>query len=121
MTDPSPLRTELRSLLTRARLDRDRPVAAALRSALGALENAEAVPASDRPTTASSEHVAGAVPVGLGEAERRTLTAAEEAAILDQEVASLHEAAAHHERAGRTDEAAAARRAAAELERVAGA
>jgi len=60
-----------------------------VRTALSALENAEAVPTTAR---------AGAIeqaPVGVGAAEaaRRVLSDADELALLDEEIASLHEAA----------------------------
>lgn len=114
MTD-SVLRADLRARLTRARLDRDRTGAAALRSAIAALENAEAVP-PEQGTAASSEHVAGAVAgLGAAEAARRVLDDAEERAIVERERAELLEAASTYDAAGDPDTAAATRRAAALL------
>ena len=88
MTTDSPLRTRLRAALLEARRARDAETVSTLRTALAALENAEAVPADAR---------AGAIedaPTGAGaaEAERRLLTDADELAVLDEEIASLHEA-----------------------------
>ncbi|WP_457188271.1 hypothetical protein [Nocardioides sp. P5_E3] len=88
MTTGSPLRTRLRAALLEARKARDAETVSTLRTALSALENAEAVPTAAR---------AGAIeqaPVGAGaaEAERRVLSDADELALLDEEIASLHEA-----------------------------
>lgn len=87
MTTDSPLRSRLRTCLLDARRSRDAAAVSVVRSALAALENAEAVP---------SDSVAGAIedsPVGVGaaEAERRTLTDAEELAVLDTEIEALAE------------------------------
>ncbi|WP_244929467.1 hypothetical protein [Nocardioides sp. W7] len=115
MTD-SALRADLRARLTRARLDRDRAGAAALRSAIAALENAEAVPVASGaagPAEVSSEHVAGAAAgLGAAEAERRVLDDAEERAIVARERAELLDAAASYDAAGDPVAAVAARRAA---------
>ncbi|HTW15737.1 MAG TPA: hypothetical protein VMF51_11445 [Nocardioides sp.] len=112
MTD-SALRAYLRARLTRARLDRDRTGAAALRSAIAALENAEAVPVEPGLAEASSEHVAGAVAgLGAGEAARRVLSDAEERAIVDRERAELLDAATSYDAAGDPATAEATRRAA---------
>lgn len=92
----SPLRAELRARLTRARLDRDRAGAAALRAAIAALENAEAVPQ---------------VP-GVVEADRRELDDEEERAILAAERADLLAAAEEYDAVGQPAAAADARRAA---------
>lgn len=92
----SPLRVELRARLTRARLDRDRAGAAALRAAIAALENAEAVPQ---------------VP-GVVETDRRELDDEEERAILAAERADLLAAAEEYDAVGQSAAAADARRAA---------
>lgn len=71
----------LRAALRTAMRERDAVATAALRSALGALGNATAVPAA-APASTGDEHFAGsAVGVGAAEAPRRTLTPAEEAAV----------------------------------------
>jgi uncharacterized protein len=92
----SELRADLRARLTRARLDRDQAGAAALRSAIAALENAEAVPE---------------VP-GVVEADRRELSTDDERAILAGERADLLRAAEEYDAVGRPDAAADTRRAA---------
>ena len=84
----------------------------ALRSALAAISNAEAVPASDgaipRP---NSPHVAGTV-AGLGAAEvpRRGLGDAEISGIIRAELTERLDAAAGFERSGRAARAARLRR-----------
>jgi hypothetical protein len=66
---------------------RDRVAAGALRSVLGAIDNAEAVEAPPTSTAATSEFVAGAVVgVGAAEADRRTLTVDQARAIVEQEI-----------------------------------
>jgi uncharacterized protein len=93
------MREDLRNALPTAMRARDKIAVSALRSALAALDNAEAV-AGETPTETSSAHVAGAV-VGLGAAEvaRRELSAADIAAVLEQEIAERLDAAdqaVHH-------------------------
>ena len=72
--DGGDLRGQLRRHLNRAMRDRDRVATAALRDAIAALDNAEAIDPGDDVTFAANEYVAGGV-VGLGaaEAERRVL------------------------------------------------
>lgn len=88
VTTDSPLRTRLRTALLEARRARDAETVSTLRTALAALENAEAVP---------TEATAGALedaPLGVGAAEaaRRVLSDDDERAVLDAEIASLEEA-----------------------------
>lgn len=115
----STLRTALRSRLTVALRERDRAGAATMRSAIGALENAEAVPTTGDLASTTSSHVAGAA-VGLGaaEAERRLLTDADERAIVGDEIDALRAAADEYTRAGAADRAAEARAAAQLLDDV---
>ena len=89
MTTDSPLRSRLRAALLEARRARDPATVSTLRTALSALENAEAVP-DDGPAAGALEQA----PLGAGatEARRRVLTDADERALLDAEIASLHEA-----------------------------
>jgi uncharacterized protein YqeY len=96
---------QLRAELLGARKRRDAVAVAALRSALAAIANAEAVPPSAHPV-ASSEHVAGAA-TGLGAAEvpRRVLTPEDVAAILQNEVAERRHAATDYAALGRDAEA----------------
>ena len=99
----SPLRVALRSRLTAAMRDRDRETTAVLRSAVAAIENAEAVPVVDLPvsptsasttsaSTTSAEVAGSALGVGASEAPRRDLDAAAERAVVLAEVAALVEA-----------------------------
>lgn len=100
------LRDELRARLTAARRERDRVLTAALRSVLSALENAEAVPAGEGATPSGSAHVAGARSgVGAAEASRRTLTPAEERAVVRQEVEEMRAAATTYAGSGATEQA----------------
>jgi uncharacterized protein len=109
----SPLRTRLRARLTVAMRERDKAVAASLRSTLAALENAEAVAAPSSPVTATSKHVAGgAVGLGSAEAQRRELSEADEREVVAQEVAELTDAAAAYDGAGAGERADELRRAA---------
>ena len=116
MTTDSPLRTRLRAALLEARRARDAETVSTLRTALAELENAEAVPTAAR---------AGAIeqaPVGAGAAEaaRRVLTDADELTLLDEEIASLHEAGRAFSSSA-PDRAAAVRRAAETLSALRGA
>lgn len=105
--DPDRLRARLRADLTNAMKARDKIAVAALRIALAAFDNAEAVPAPPigrAPST--SEYVAG-TSVGLGSAEvaRRELTLEDLYAVLraqiDERVAEANAYAAHgHAEAG---------------------
>jgi uncharacterized protein len=102
-TEIVPLRDRLRAAVPAAMKARDRRTTSALRSALAAIDNAEAVEIRDVR--------AGAIemsPVGLGAAEvaRRELTEAEVAAIVRGEVEERRAAAAAYEAAGRGDKAA---------------
>lgn len=74
MTEPdrSPVRTALRAALTHALKQRDRRTAAVYRAALGAIDNAEAVPVRATPRAGAVE--ASAYGVGTAEAPRRVLT-----------------------------------------------
>ena len=97
----SVLRSVLRSRLTTAMRERDRAAASVLRTAVAAIENAEAVPVDDGRTVATSADVAGAA-VGLGvtEAECRRLDDATERSLVVAEVRSLLEAEAAYAAAG---------------------
>lgn len=102
-----PMRTDLRRDLTVALKARDRVAVTALRSALAAIDNAEAV-ADDRlgRGIAGHGHVAGsAVGVGAAEVERRELTEADLRAIVSEEVQDRSVAAEGYEQAGRHDRA----------------
>jgi uncharacterized protein len=100
------LRTKLRDALPAAIKAQDRGAIAALRSALAAIDNAEAVAAPTPPPPGSSE-IAGAV-TGLGstEAVRAELSDDEVDAVVRAEIADRRTAAADYERLGRTEDAA---------------
>lgn len=111
----SNVRPELKTRLTSAMRERDRAVASAIRSALAALDNAEAVPVASvaGPADGASEHVATAnVGVGSSDAPRRELSAAEEREVVSGEVAELRSAAQELAALGSTDRAKDLRRAA---------
>lgn len=101
------VRTRLRAGLRDAMRERDRAAVSALRSALAALDNAEAVPVADHSVvSAGGEHVASAaIGVGAAEAERAELSNAEIADILQREVDERRTAAREYSDAGRADAA----------------
>ncbi|QMU79868.1 GatB/YqeY domain-containing protein [Streptacidiphilus sp. PB12-B1b] len=111
---PVLLRQRLREALTGAMKARDRAAVSALRSALGAIGNAEAV---ERPDSVDERLAIEQIPTGLGaaEAERRELTEPQVAGIVRAEVAERQAAALDYERAGRPDRAALLRAEAAVL------
>jgi uncharacterized protein YqeY len=114
--EPGPdIRSRLRLALTEALKARDKDAASALRSALSAIGNAEAVDAgeagSGRPAASGSVHFSGAVAgLGAAEAERRHLTEADVAAIVRAEAAERGAAASQYERTGHAGQAAGIRR-----------
>lgn len=75
MTLSDTLRTELRAAMRR----RDRDAVSVLRATLAAIDNAEAVPADDQPSSSA------AVGAGAAEARRRTLTEDDVRAIVRRE------------------------------------
>jgi uncharacterized protein len=102
------IQSRLRGALSGALGARDTIAAAAIRSALSAIGNAEAVPAEHtRRVPASSEHFAGAT-AGLGVAEtaRRPLTESDVAAIVAAEISDRRSAADEYDRLGRADQSA---------------
>ncbi|EID55542.1 GatB/YqeY domain-containing protein [Saccharomonospora xinjiangensis] len=106
------MRAALRQHLTTALKARDRVALAALRSALGAIDNAEAVPIDSAPIDSApvaglgGEHVAGAASgVGATETERRELTDTQLREIVENEVRERTAAADEYERLGRADHA----------------
>lgn len=108
MPSPDDIRNRLRRALGDALKARDAGTVSALRSAMSAISNAEAVePGPGQPAGTGSAHFAGAVAgLGAGEAERRRLTETEIAAIVRQEAAEREAAAGEYERAGHAAEAA---------------
>lgn len=107
------IRDLLQSELATAMRGRDTQVVAALRSALSALANAEAAPATEQPHPgATATHFAGAAP-GLGAAEGQRLHVNEDQqrAILADEAADLARHVTQLERVGRQAQSDGARRA----------
>jgi uncharacterized protein YqeY len=91
----------LRAALRQALRRRDSTAVAALRSALSALGNAEAVTPAAPVTGASSPHLAAARSgLGAGEAPRRRLTAGQVEQVIQAEISERRHAALGYERAG---------------------
>lgn len=121
MDQPSPLgaaspdsdvRSRLRLALTDAVRARDTIAVSALRSALSAIANAEAVDPGPAATAGpGSPYVAGAA-AGLGatEARRRSLSPAQAEQIVRAEAGERESAARDYERAGHADQAGRLRR-----------
>ncbi|MFI1913119.1 hypothetical protein [Nocardia sp. NPDC020380] len=110
---PLPLRDRLRAEIPRAMKARDRDATKALRSALGAIDNAEAVDASDVQAGAIESSTVG---LGTAERARRHLTESDIEAIVRNEITERLTAAAEYDSlAGGADRAAALRAEAAAL------
>ncbi|MEV0245980.1 hypothetical protein AB0H76_05240 [Nocardia sp. NPDC050712] len=99
MAPDAGLRDRLRAALTVAMKARDRDAAAALRSALGAIDNAEAVEA---PRARAGAIEASAAGLGAAEVPRRELTEDDIAAIVRAEIAERRSAAAEYDNNGHT-------------------
>jgi uncharacterized protein len=113
------IETRLRAALTTALGSRDSVAASALRSALSAIANAEAVPVAGGSRVIGGEHVAGAVAgVGAAETARRELSDADVAAIVAAEIRDRRSAADDYERLGRADQSARLRQEAGTLASV---
>jgi len=106
------VRTRLRLALTGAIKARDTIAVSALRSALSAIGNAEAVdPGPAAAAGAGGPYVAGAaVGVGATEARRRSLSPAEAEQIVRAEAGERERAAREYERAGRAGQTGRLRR-----------
>jgi uncharacterized protein YqeY len=118
-----PLVAALRSALPEALRARDTEAASALRTALAAAANAEAVDTEahvgGQGAAGGYEHVAGAVRgLGAAERERRALSGEEVRAIIEGEVRERHESAAELLGTGQTAHADRLSREAAVLQRV---
>lgn len=88
---PGDLRAALSAGLVPAMRARDAVTVSALRSALAALGNAEAVPSGDRPRAGAMEEAA--LGVGAADVPRRELSEDEVRAVVEQEVAERVQAA----------------------------
>jgi uncharacterized protein YqeY len=98
----STVRDRLRSALPGAMKARDGVAVAALRSALAAIDNAEAVDTAQAPQPDAGHHQLAGTVRGLRAAEvaRRRLSAEEMDDIVEAEAADRHTAARDYERAG---------------------
>jgi arginase len=110
------LRARLRRALPAAMKARDRDAVSALRAALAAIDNAEAVEAVATPPGAATPDVAGAVAFGEGEVPRRHLTEGDVIAIVALEAAERGATADEYDRLGKPDDAARLRREATTLQ-----
>ncbi|SIO91372.1 hypothetical protein [Nocardiopsis sp. JB363] len=100
------LRTKLRADLVIAMKARRSEVVSALRTAIAALDNAEAVAAPDTSVESVSEHVAGVgAGVGSTERERRALSVEEVRKLLRSQVEERVVEAERYESLGRSDAA----------------
>ena len=98
------LRARLASALHPAMRARDAAAVSALRSAIAAIGNAEAVPVDTVPAAGAVEHAR--VGHGAADAARRELSEVEVREVVEGEVASRVAAADHLDEVGRPDEAA---------------
>ena len=97
-----PIRITLRAGLTPAMRARDTVAMAAIRSALAAIDNAEAVPGEAWSASAGDGPIASArLGLGAGDVQRRELTEQEVVTILEGEISGRLRAATEVERAGR--------------------
>jgi uncharacterized protein YqeY len=102
------IRARLRAALPAAMKARERAAVAAIRSALAAIDDAEAVDADAVGLrTVDSEHLAGtAGGLGAGEVARASLDEEGARAVVAREIAERRDAAADYDRLSRPDEAA---------------
>jgi uncharacterized protein YqeY len=100
------MRDELRAAVTDAMKRRDKVALSAYRSALAAIENAEAADLSAAPVESVGEHIAGGVAgLGAGEVARHELSPVELDQVLQREVDDRLTNADIYERAGQRAEA----------------
>jgi uncharacterized protein len=100
-----PLRTRLRQALTAAMKRRDAAAVGALRTALGAIDNAEAVDPSGAPPVQAGVIAGGVAGLGAGDVARRELDEDDIAGIVRAEVAERLAAAAEYDDAGQGERA----------------
>src|SRR3954464_895805 len=102
-TSVADVRDRLRSALKAAMKDRDKTAVAALRSALGAIDNAEAVDPAHAPKATSGVIAGAAVGLNAGEVPRLELTEERVVDIVRAEIAERTTAAEEYERLGQTE------------------
>jgi uncharacterized protein len=101
----------LQAALRVALKQRDTAAISALRSALAAIGNSEALPIPATQSGGGGQYVAGSIAgLGAAEASRRVLTDAEIADIVSTEISERRAAAARYEQAGHADRADRLRR-----------
>lgn len=102
------LRGELRAALNEAMRNRDGVAIAALRSALSAIDNAEAPDAAHAPEPAEGHATFAGTVAGLGaaEVERKILSEAELAQLIEAEITDRDHTAETYRLSGRADMAA---------------
>jgi uncharacterized protein YqeY len=106
-TGPQALRDALRRGLTRAMKAREPDTVSALRTAIAAIDNAEAVPAPETGPAITSTHIAGArAGVGAAEAARRNLSPSQQQAILRDQITAYDAEADRYAALGQQDPAA---------------
>jgi hypothetical protein len=100
-TAPQALRDALRRDLSSAMKAREPDAVSALRTAIAAIDNAEAVPAPETGPATTSSHIAGArAGVGAAEAARRQLSAGQQRAILRDQITGYTTEADRYEALG---------------------
>jgi uncharacterized protein len=99
------LRQRLRQALVVAMKGRDSLAIAALRTTLGAIDNAEAVDIPERPIPMGGPIAGAVVGHGAGEAPRREISDRQIRALVEGEVADRESAAGDYEGLGRHGEA----------------
>jgi uncharacterized protein len=109
------VRQRLEAELRTAMRSRNAAAAAAFRSALSAIDNAESAGRQPEPPAKVGPVAKAHLGVGVAEVARRQLSAHEVAGILRAEIAERASAAAEYERLGRPDHAARLREEAAAL------
>ena len=106
-TGRNALRHALRRDLAMAMKAREPDAVAALRAAIAAIDNAEAVPAPEARQAATSSHIAGArAGLGAAEAARRDLSNSDQRAILRDKITGYTAEADRYEALGQPDAAA---------------
>jgi hypothetical protein len=105
-TGPQALRDTLRRDLASAMKARELDAVSALRTAIAAIDNAEAVPVPETSQATTSGHIAGArAGVGAAEAVRRDLSENQQQAILRDQVTGCTAEADRYEALGQPDAA----------------
>ena len=100
------VRSQLRRALGAAMKTRDEIAVAAFRSALAAIENAEAADPSDAPLIQPGAIAGGVAGLGAGEVPRRLLSDEQATEIVRGQITNWQTAAADYEESGRQDYAA---------------